>query len=234
MPPVFFGAGSVMVGVSLVANAGVAAITAAEARLRWLVYRVTMSEFLSYRALERHPINAELRSIDADQLRHLEEGSNKPGKRQLPSDWQVQFDSIRSNDEAHPGRHRWFPRRQPRRHRRCPACKSRPRRTSRSSQLAAAFRRRAKAHRQRRRRSERYDEIGGQQVLEQARKCSLRAGSPASSCRTGWGDPAETIIETVPPPKIDILVVGRRGRGRLSALLLGSSRKNWRVSRPSW
>lgn|SRR5512141_1228137 len=59
-------------------------------------------------------------------------------------------------------------------------------------------------------------------VLEQARKCALRAGVTGVKLQTGWGDPAETIIETVRRQKIDILVVGRRGRGRLSALLLGS------------
>ncbi len=59
-------------------------------------------------------------------------------------------------------------------------------------------------------------------VLEQARKCALRAGVTGVKLQTGWGDPAETIIDTVRRQKTDILVVGRRGRGRLSALLLGS------------
>jgi nucleotide-binding universal stress UspA family protein len=59
-------------------------------------------------------------------------------------------------------------------------------------------------------------------VLAQARKCALRAGVVGVKLHTGWGDPAETIIDTVRRHKTDILVVGRRGRGRLSALLLGS------------
>ena len=59
-------------------------------------------------------------------------------------------------------------------------------------------------------------------VLDQARKCALRAGVTAAKLQTEWGDPSETIIETVRRRKADILVVGRRGRGRLSALLLGS------------
>jgi nucleotide-binding universal stress UspA family protein len=59
-------------------------------------------------------------------------------------------------------------------------------------------------------------------VLEQARKCALRAGVAGVKMHTEWGDPAERIIESTRRHKTDILVVGRRGRGRLSALLLGS------------
>lgn len=40
--------------------------------------------------------------------------------------------------------------------------------------------------------------------------------------RTGWGDPAEVIIEMVRREKVDTIVVGRRGHGRLAGLLLGS------------
>jgi nucleotide-binding universal stress UspA family protein len=58
------------------------------------------------------------------------------------------------------------------------------------------------------------------QVLNKARKRALRLGATAVKLQIGWGDPAETIIDTVRPG--DILVVGRRGRGRLSGLLLGS------------
>ncbi len=37
-----------------------------------------------------------------------------------------------------------------------------------------------------------------------------------------WGDPAEAIIDAISQEKFDAIVVGRRGRGRLSGLLLGS------------
>jgi len=37
-----------------------------------------------------------------------------------------------------------------------------------------------------------------------------------------WGDPAQAIIEAADRDKVDTIVVGRRGRGRLSGLLLGS------------
>ena len=60
------------------------------------------------------------------------------------------------------------------------------------------------------------------QILKQARKRALRIGVTAPKLQFGWGDPAETIIDTIRREKADILVVGRRGRGRLSGLLLGS------------
>ena len=59
-------------------------------------------------------------------------------------------------------------------------------------------------------------------ILVQARKRALRLGARSVSVKTGWGDPAETIIDAVRREKADMLVVGRRGRGRLSGLLLGS------------
>jgi len=37
-----------------------------------------------------------------------------------------------------------------------------------------------------------------------------------------WGDPAEAIIGAAGRDKVDIIVAGRRGRGRLLGLLLGS------------
>lgn len=59
-------------------------------------------------------------------------------------------------------------------------------------------------------------------ILKQARKRAVRVGVAAPKLRCGWGDAAETIIDAVRSEKADILVVGRRGRGRLSGLLLGS------------
>lgn len=64
--------------------------------------------------------------------------------------------------------------------------------------------------------------LAADKILDQARKCALRVGATDVKLLTAWGDPAETIIETVRRHKADVLVVGRRGRGRLSALLLGS------------
>ena len=65
-------------------------------------------------------------------------------------------------------------------------------------------------------------ESAADQILERARKHALRFGVTATKLQYGWGDPAETIINTLRREKADILVVGRRGRSRLSGLLLGS------------
>lgn len=59
-------------------------------------------------------------------------------------------------------------------------------------------------------------------VLERAGKRARRIGLAEVKLQCEWGDPAETIIDTVRREEADILVVGRRGRGRLSGLLLGS------------
>lgn len=60
------------------------------------------------------------------------------------------------------------------------------------------------------------------QILDRARKRALRQGARDVKLQSGWGDPAEAIIEAVRRNKTDILVAGRRGHGRLSGLLLGS------------
>jgi len=65
-------------------------------------------------------------------------------------------------------------------------------------------------------------ESSANKVLGTARKRALRIGVAAVKLQTGWGDPAETIIDMARREKADVLIVGRRGRGRLSALLLGS------------
>ncbi len=65
-------------------------------------------------------------------------------------------------------------------------------------------------------------ELAANQILSQARKRALRNGASTVSVQSGWGDPTEAIIGAVRREKADILVLGRRGRGRLSGLLLGS------------
>jgi len=59
-------------------------------------------------------------------------------------------------------------------------------------------------------------------VLKKAQKRAQRLGISKPMLESGWGDPAETIIDVVKREKATMLVVGRRGRGRLSGLLLGS------------
>ena len=65
-------------------------------------------------------------------------------------------------------------------------------------------------------------ELAADQILSQAQKRALRNGALTVRLQTAWGDPAEAIIDVVEVEKADILVVGRRGRGRLSGLVLGS------------
>lgn len=64
-------------------------------------------------------------------------------------------------------------------------------------------------------------ETAAQAILMDAQQ---RAGWAAVKARTVmlWGDPAEEIIKAVVSEKVDALVVGRRGHGKLAGLLLGS------------
>jgi nucleotide-binding universal stress UspA family protein len=64
--------------------------------------------------------------------------------------------------------------------------------------------------------------LASTKILKQAGKRAQRIGLTGVKLQCEWGDPAETIINTARREKADILVVGRRGRGRLSGLLLGS------------
>ena len=65
-------------------------------------------------------------------------------------------------------------------------------------------------------------EASADRILTLARKRALRIGVRNVALQTGWGDPAEIIIDAARRGKVDMLVVGRRGRSRLSGLLLGS------------
>jgi nucleotide-binding universal stress UspA family protein len=59
-------------------------------------------------------------------------------------------------------------------------------------------------------------------ILKEARRRAQRLGVRSITLKTGWGDPGDAIIDAVKRSKADVLVVGRRGQSRLSALLLGS------------
>jgi len=59
-------------------------------------------------------------------------------------------------------------------------------------------------------------------ILAHAKKRAERIGLTDVKLQCEWGDPTEAIINTVKREKADILVIGRRGRGRLAGLLLGS------------
>lgn len=59
-------------------------------------------------------------------------------------------------------------------------------------------------------------------VLRQAGRRARRLGITAPILRCGWGNPAETILDAAEREKASMVVVGRRGRSRISGLLLGS------------
>jgi len=65
-------------------------------------------------------------------------------------------------------------------------------------------------------------ELISNQILDQAKRRAKRIGVSKVKLQTGWGDAAEVIIDTARREKADVIVVGRRGRGRLAGLLLGS------------
>jgi nucleotide-binding universal stress UspA family protein len=59
-------------------------------------------------------------------------------------------------------------------------------------------------------------------LLHQAKEIAQKAGVGRIDVWSAWGDPAEVIIEIARREKVGGIVVGRRGRGRLAGLLLGS------------
>jgi nucleotide-binding universal stress UspA family protein len=65
-------------------------------------------------------------------------------------------------------------------------------------------------------------EILANQTLREASERAARLGAPSIQSRLCWGDPAEVIVATAGHEHTDAIVVGRRGRGRLAGLLLGS------------
>ncbi len=65
-------------------------------------------------------------------------------------------------------------------------------------------------------------EILARRNLDDAEQRAGRAGIGSPRPILAWGDPTQAIIETIQREKADAIVVGRRGHGRLSGLLLGS------------
>ncbi len=66
------------------------------------------------------------------------------------------------------------------------------------------------------------EELLSNHILLEAKERAHRAGARNIDTRLGWGDPAKGIIDAVRRERSDILVVGRRGRGKIAGLLLGS------------
>lgn len=65
-------------------------------------------------------------------------------------------------------------------------------------------------------------ELISNRVLNGARERALGKGVASVQVQLRWGDPAEAVMEAAERTKADAIVVGRRGRGRLTGLLLGS------------
>ncbi len=59
-------------------------------------------------------------------------------------------------------------------------------------------------------------------ILDKARDRAVARGVKQVECEIRAGDPAETIIAVAQEHRADAIVVGKRGRGRLAGLLLGS------------
>ena len=67
-------------------------------------------------------------------------------------------------------------------------------------------------------------DVLARQTLRDAEQRAAWTGLPLSSIKGvfRWEDPAQMIIECIMSEKVDAIVVGRRGQGRLAGLLLGS------------
>ena len=65
-------------------------------------------------------------------------------------------------------------------------------------------------------------EVEAEDVLQKARALALKEGTVPADCHALVGDAAEQILDLIVESKPGVVVVGRRGRGRLVGLLLGS------------
>jgi nucleotide-binding universal stress UspA family protein len=60
------------------------------------------------------------------------------------------------------------------------------------------------------------------QVLIASETCAQRFGITNIQLQISWGNPAKSIMEIAAREVADAIVLGRRGRGRLAGLPLGS------------
>ncbi len=74
-------------------------------------------------------------------------------------------------------------------------------------------------------RGESIDEVlygTARQILEEADKLAYASGLQKIRTVANLGEPAANILQIANTEKADLVVVGRRGRGRLAGLLIGS------------
>jgi nucleotide-binding universal stress UspA family protein len=60
------------------------------------------------------------------------------------------------------------------------------------------------------------------QTLKAAEARARHLGVSRTELRVGWGDVTRSLIDIAKDGRADMIVVGRRGRGQLAGLLLGS------------
>jgi len=65
-------------------------------------------------------------------------------------------------------------------------------------------------------------DVEAQEIFREAAAVAAKEGVTVDKRESLVGDPAESILEAIAREKPDVVVVGKRGRGRLSGLLLGS------------
>ena len=66
----------------------------------------------------------------------------------------------------------------------------------------------------------------GEQLLNQTKRVAESKGVPSVETFIGSGDPATAIVEHAAKQKIDLIVLGSRGLGQVTGMLMGSvSRK---------
>jgi nucleotide-binding universal stress UspA family protein len=61
-----------------------------------------------------------------------------------------------------------------------------------------------------------------ERILSQSEAVARAAGAPRVKSAMAWGDPAKAILDEAGRAGADLIVMGRRGLGRFSELLIGS------------
>ncbi len=65
-------------------------------------------------------------------------------------------------------------------------------------------------------------DLGANEVIHRASEHAHRRGATTVEKQICWGDPAASVLDVIKSRRPDLVIVGRRGRGRLAGLLLGS------------